>query len=259
MKKIIYRFFLACQFLTIIPIPKLKFATDKEWSRILSYFVLAGFLISSIIIFTSKIFIYIGFSKEILSLSVLLVWCLLTGSLHVDGFMDMFDGIGCTKPERRIEAMRDSRVGAFGVLGGFFLLLYKLFLLNNVFSYNQFMLLFFAIPFGRLMGIYGISFYPSNSDNGKSSNLLSSGARKPQDFLLNLFLFVITFIFSIFCFNKSLVYILIFVFSFLISLLFSKYINKKFNGFSGDTYGGLIEFAEVMFLFFGYFFRAYIN
>jgi adenosylcobinamide-GDP ribazoletransferase len=43
-------------------------------------------------------------------------WALLTRFLHWDGLADTFDGIwGGTTPERRLEIMRDSRVGSFGV------------------------------------------------------------------------------------------------------------------------------------------------
>lgn len=42
---------------------------------------------------------------------------ILTGVLHEDGFADVADGFwGGHTPERRIEIMRDSRIGAYGVL-----------------------------------------------------------------------------------------------------------------------------------------------
>jgi adenosylcobinamide-GDP ribazoletransferase len=43
---------------------------------------------------------------------------LLTGALHEDGFADVCDGLGGGRTsERALEIMRDSRVGAFGVVG----------------------------------------------------------------------------------------------------------------------------------------------
>ncbi len=46
---------------------------------------------------------------------VVAAWALLTRSLHWDGLADTFDGIlGGQTPERRLEIMRDSRVGSFG-------------------------------------------------------------------------------------------------------------------------------------------------
>lgn len=47
---------------------------------------------------------------------VVAAWAVLTRFLHWDGLADTFDGIwGGSTPERRLEIMRDSRVGSFGV------------------------------------------------------------------------------------------------------------------------------------------------
>ena len=44
-------------------------------------------------------------------------WALITRALHWDGLADTFDGIlGGSSPERRLEIMRDSRIGAFGAV-----------------------------------------------------------------------------------------------------------------------------------------------
>lgn len=40
----------------------------------------------------------------------------LTGALHEDGLADFADGIGAAERARRLEIMRDSRIGSFGVL-----------------------------------------------------------------------------------------------------------------------------------------------
>lgn len=46
----------------------------------------------------------------------LTVQTLLTGGLHEDGLADMADGCGASTPQRRLEIMRDSRVGSYGVM-----------------------------------------------------------------------------------------------------------------------------------------------
>lgn len=42
--------------------------------------------------------------------------CVLTGGLHEDGLADLADGCGGTTRQRRLEIMRDSRIGSYGVL-----------------------------------------------------------------------------------------------------------------------------------------------
>ena len=56
----------------------------------------------------------------------LALWVLLTGCLHLDGFLDTCDGLlGGWSPEKRLEIMRDERVGAYALAGGVLLLLLK--------------------------------------------------------------------------------------------------------------------------------------
>jgi len=46
-----------------------------------------------------------------------------TGALHEDGFADACDGLGGVRPKERVlEIMRDSRIGAYGVIGLIFMI-----------------------------------------------------------------------------------------------------------------------------------------
>ncbi len=57
---------------------------------------------------------------------LLAVTTVVTRALHLDGLMDVCDGVfGGGSPERRLEIMKDPRVGAFGVAGGVTILLLK--------------------------------------------------------------------------------------------------------------------------------------
>ena len=59
---------------------------------------------------------FAGLGALLVAALVLAAWALLTRFLHWDGLADAFDGLwgGATR-ERRLEIMRDSRVGSFGV------------------------------------------------------------------------------------------------------------------------------------------------
>lgn len=50
------------------------------------------------------------------ALAALAVQAIVTGALHEDGLADVADGLGAADRERTLEIMRDSRIGAYGVL-----------------------------------------------------------------------------------------------------------------------------------------------
>lgn len=59
----------------------------------------------------------IGLPKEITVLVALLTLVILTGAMHEDGLADMADGFwGGHDRARRLDIMRDSRIGAYGVI-----------------------------------------------------------------------------------------------------------------------------------------------
>ncbi|MHB8172683.1 MAG: adenosylcobinamide-GDP ribazoletransferase, partial [Thermincolia bacterium] len=73
------------------------------------------------------------FPMEVVVALVLVGQIFITGGMHLDGWMDSMDGLFSGRPrERKLEIMRDSRVGANGVIGLFALLLFKYTLLLNL-------------------------------------------------------------------------------------------------------------------------------
>lgn len=67
-----------------------------------------------------------GFSPQITALFVVVVMLVLTGCLHEDGFADTADGLfGGATPARRLEIMRDSRLGTYGTLALVLLMLLR--------------------------------------------------------------------------------------------------------------------------------------
>jgi adenosylcobinamide-GDP ribazoletransferase len=69
---------------------------------------------------------------------LLAVLAAVTRGLHLDGLMDVCDGLfGGYNAERRLEIMRDSHVGAFAVVGGVSLLILKYGALVSLLSLNM--------------------------------------------------------------------------------------------------------------------------
>jgi cobalamin 5'-phosphate synthase/cobalamin synthase len=64
---------------------------------------------------------------------ILLVWVIVSGAVHLDGFCDLCDGLfGGKAPADRLRILRDPHLGTFGVAGGVLLLLGKWIVLREL-------------------------------------------------------------------------------------------------------------------------------
>jgi adenosylcobinamide-GDP ribazoletransferase len=117
--------FAALQFLTLVPPIIHRRFTVQEMGWSVGFFPLVGVLLGLVLAglrWGSGYLLPPGVSAVL----VLTAWVLMTGALHLDGFLDACDGLlGGHAPEARLEIMHDERVGAFGVIGGVLLLLLK--------------------------------------------------------------------------------------------------------------------------------------
>ncbi|BCG58561.1 adenosylcobinamide-GDP ribazoletransferase [Paenibacillus sp. URB8-2] len=114
----------AFQFLTRLPIPVQVEYTKRYVSRSVLFYPVVGFVIG-FILYLALVVLSSG-SAPLDAAVLLLIWTLLTGGLHLDGLMDAADGLGSHRPrEQMLAIMKDSRVGAMGVLAAFFVLLVK--------------------------------------------------------------------------------------------------------------------------------------
>ncbi|MBM3144124.1 MAG: adenosylcobinamide-GDP ribazoletransferase [Chloroflexi bacterium] len=118
-------FLAALQFLTLSPPLVRRAFTEKELGQAAGFYPLVGVLIGALL-YGANYGLALIAPDALRAALLLALWILLTGALHLDGLLDTFDGIfGGHTPERRLEIMRDERVGAFGLSAGVILLLMK--------------------------------------------------------------------------------------------------------------------------------------
>jgi adenosylcobinamide-GDP ribazoletransferase len=125
-------FFAALQFLTLVPPVVRRAFTPQELGRAVGFYPLVGALLGLVLAGLNEGLARVLMPGVVPAL-VLTGWVVLTGALHLDGFLDSCDGLlGGWTPEKRLHIMRDERVGAFGLAGGVLLLLLKLTALSAV-------------------------------------------------------------------------------------------------------------------------------
>ena len=109
-------FFCALQFLTRLPTPHLA-RFQPDWiDRCTPFFPVVGWVVGAIsaVVWLAAARFWPGLPAAGLAVAV---GALVTGGMHEDGLADTADGLGGGQtPERRLEIMKDSRLGSYGAL-----------------------------------------------------------------------------------------------------------------------------------------------
>ena len=171
---------------------------------------------------------------------------LITGGLHYDGLMDTADGI-CAGQSKRIEALKDSRVGAMGVQSLVIILILQLAAIIKLDFYAP-----FAFPiasfWGRISQLFAIEYYEylfkkeSLSFHHQHWKGISKEI-KPSLIILTIGLVLFLYLTNL---NISNTLLLIFCISsgLITSRLMPELINKSLGGQNGDSYGACLVITE---------------
>ncbi len=117
---------LALSFLTVIPMRITWALQPGDLGRAAAWFPLVGLLIGALLAAAWWGFMYL-FPSLLTAVLVVALWAGLTGGLHLDGLADCCDGLlAAVAPERRLEIMKDPRLGTFGGAGLILHLLIKI-------------------------------------------------------------------------------------------------------------------------------------
>ena len=112
-------------FLTIFPLARNLNWEPSDVSNSRAFYPAVGLLMGLLLVGIEEGSSQL-FSAPMTAAFLVAAMVIITRALHLDGLMDICDGVfGGFTPERRLEIMKDSRVGAFGVAGGVVVLLLK--------------------------------------------------------------------------------------------------------------------------------------
>ena len=240
------RFLTALGFLTIIPLPWRREVSLEEVGRSIGYFPVVGIIIGLILAglnWLLSLFLPSAVVNGLLIVSLVV----LSGALHLDGLVDTCDGIAGHKTvEDRWRVMHDSRVGAFGIVGVFLLLLIKYVSLNSV-PENLLMVTLVLMPVvSRWAMVYTVFAYPyaRPAGLGKIFKQEASWQRFTAATVITLAVaIVLARLANITYFYLAGLVIMISIWVIVVGM--AAYLKRKFSGLTGDTYGAINEVAEV--------------
>jgi adenosylcobinamide-GDP ribazoletransferase len=243
MKKFLY----ALRFMTIIPLPYKQDENMTDVARSLALFPLIGGLIG-LLLWATGLLSGLLFSSLTTGFVVMIVSMIITGGLHLDGLSDLADGLGGSRNrERRLEIMKDSRIGAFGALTLIGFLLLKGLFMGELIGGGQVLWLILPPLWARFFGVLVIKTFPTARPDGMG-DFFQKNARPVDLVVAALLALTITWAVTLPSLPWEIPFLLLLVYLFLVVFVMmipAMIINKILNGLTGDCYGALIEGTEL--------------
>lgn len=259
-------FRIAVSFLTRLPLPYKGEWDEKSFSRSSVFYPFVGLIIGLIV---TAVLVLIGFTGyySVAAVVALIASVAVSGGIHLDGFMDMCDGVFASRGrERALEIMKDSRVGSFAVIGIVLLMLLKYALYTSLITeaaedslcafsgmisdtacypfagfFYMALAMLGAFVFSRFMLICCMLWFPSARKEGLGVTV-KRYVSKPAllwGIILMLILGGATGFYPV---------LIAFVMAFAVIMWFASMLSKFLHGLTGDIYGAMAELGEAVYL-----------
>lgn len=233
------RFCTALRFLTIVPVSWKAEDDGKYFNSCLSFFPVIGLLIG-IVGAIAVFLLQIIFPPTVVAIISIVYLAFISGCLHLDGLSDSADGLFSARSrERSLEIMKDSRVGAMGVVVVVCVLLAKFAALSSMDGSTLCLAVFFMPIVGRCSIIFTMAFQKYAREEGGIGALFYSDSSRGAAFVAAAFLLLLLLF-------VAPSYLLFLVAGVMLTIsLFAAFCSSKIGGATGDTLGAMCELTEM--------------
>lgn len=240
------KLWIAITFLTRIPLPQPDNVTSEEFTQSQHCYPVVGLILGAVL--WAALTLLLPLYPPLITAALLLTLeLLLTGGIHLDGFIDSMDGLlSARTPERMLEIMKDSHVGAFGAVSAIVYLLLKFALLAELIALESYfvpyVVLFMPI-LSRWIFLMGVHFFPYARAQGLGKGFHETSRKTQWTFLgEGIVLLFATYI------VLQWSGVVGFMLATLVVFFFARRVSHLLGGLTGDLYGASIELSELLFL-----------
>lgn len=237
-------FLLAVSYFTRLPVAGCVVYSDAALSRAAAWLPFIGWLTGAVMV-AVLLLAQMIFPPSLAILLSLLAGVLITGAFHEDGLADTGDGFGpVANRDHALAAMKDSRLGVFGILTLLFVLGGKYLALVEVAVMPSAMLmLLIAQPLSRLPPVWVIATESYVNQSRSRARTVAQGLPgwgwliAGPAALLPLAVFLPWY--------QVVVLLLLLV---VLTGVFIRLCRRRFGGYTGDTLGALQQLSELLIL-----------
>jgi len=232
-------FFTALAFFTRIPCASLASGNSQDYSRAAKYLPLVGIIVGAV---TAAVYweTHRIFPQEIAVIAGMVAGIWMTGAFHEDGLADAADGLGGGwSKEQILNIMQDSRLGSYGAIALFLMLLAKF----ETLSYLDPVVIPAVLLAGHALSRFGAVMVMTTQ-----TYVRASGKAKAFSSRLTVGEWAFSALFGL----APLILLeprlwLVLVPVLLVWIWFSRILKRRLEGYTGDCLGAMQQLCEITF------------
>ncbi|SHJ10768.1 cobalamin-5'-phosphate synthase [Malonomonas rubra DSM 5091] len=229
----------AIAFLTIFPVANNVAMDNRRLGRSMGLFPAVGLLLGLGLVVSNGLLSPL-IPRAVLDCLLILLLILATGALHLDGIADMIDGLAASRDrETSLRIMKDSRVGAMGVVGLVMLLLLKYLCLFHIPLEQKSAALLLMPTAGRFSQVFLSRCSTYIRREGGTGSVFVDHVGNGELFRAGLTILLAVLL--LFSFKGVVFAALLLVFT----TLMMHYFERRLGGVTGDVLGAATEMTEV--------------
>ena len=227
---------------SIIPMPQFEW-NEKNMKYAICFFPVVGIFCGVLVWISGCLGAFLNTSNFFVALIMTCIPLIVTGGIHMDGFMDTADALSSHQPkERKLEILSDPHIGAFAVIYcGIYLILNMAFL-YEIYSSGQIFVLCPVYVLSRCVS----ALCAVNLPNARKSGMLSSYTKDAKRKAVNIVMILAAVIsITAMMFISPIPGVGAIGAEILWTVIYCRIAKKQFGGVTGDTAGFFLQMFEL--------------
>lgn len=231
----------AVRFLTLLPVPG---RVSHDLAPSLFWFPAVGLLVGAVSA-AAGLVAHALFGPPVHVVAAVAAASIVTAGFHLDGLSDTCDALFSWRDRvRKLEIMRDSRIGAMGAIALVLVIVLKLAALLAL-GDHWWLGALCAPVLGRWADLYGIMAFPAAKEEGLAASVRRAS---PAAALLPASALTLVLTVPLWLVAAWLPLLVALVAAFLVLHGFAAAVARSLGGLTGDVYGAMSEIGEVLVL-----------
>lgn len=224
-----------------IPMPKVEWE-NKNMKYVMCFFPLVGLVIGLILWLAGSFLLGTGCGSLFFGAVMTLIPVLVTGGIHLDGFMDTMDALGSYGDQnKKLAILKDSHAGAFAILGICCYFLWSMAVWSEV-TAKMLPVIGCGYVISRALSGLSVVSYPPARNSGLAATFQKHARQRQVQVVLIVYVLVAGG--AMLFFNVTYALAAISACS-LVFCYYKKMSEKQFGGITGDLAGYFLQLCEL--------------